>query len=588
MSKSVLRSFVFISTTVLLSRYVAMAAGTGSSAQAPALYDTFQPPSSGGTYEDPVFGTTIKRVSAAMTMTDNASRSGLTTIGTEYSTASPFNSDGSRLILQHNSYFGLYNGNGDYLRDLPFAAHTSSEPRWSRTDPNVLYFVNGNSLKKLEVASGAITNLRTFSEYGSISGMGESDISRDGDHFVFAGDRRHVFVYEISSGTKGQTLDTSGHSFNNLYITPNNSVALGWLANGSGRYNGVELFDRNMNFQRQLTHAIGHQHLTRDTNGDDVLIWNNSNDAQPIACQNGIVKVRLSDARQTCLLELDWSLAVHITAGDGDGWAFVETYAPSDPFPQSSNWAPYTNEILQVKLDGSETRRLLHHRSRPHDSYVYQPKVSVSRDGSKLAFTSNQNLQQIQGYPSTYSDAYFVNVPGSATPPAPSDPNTPAPTPTPAPQSPPPTPPAPGTPAPTPTPAPQAPTGTLTAVTHEQDNPAVAYTGSWAKNGLPSHSGGSAYLAMDAGARATFTFSGKGASWVGYRDEWSGTAIVRVDGVIKGTVDTASSPGQPRATLYSISGLSNGSHTLTIEATGTRGAGSAGSWVWVDGFSVIR
>jgi hypothetical protein len=567
-----------------------MAAGTGSGVQPPASYDTFTPPAMGGTYPDPAYGTVIKRVSSAMSMTDNAGSGGLTTIGTEYSTVSPFNSDNSRMILQHNSYFGLYDGNGAYLRDLPFAVNTSTEPRWSRTDPDTLFFVSGNSLNRLKVSSGAISNVRTFSEYSSISGKGESDISRDGDHFVFAGDNRHIFVYEISSNTKGQTLDGSGHNFNNLYIAGNNSVAVGWLPSGSGRYQGVELFDRNMNFQRQLTHAIGHQDLTRDTNGDDVLIWNNSNDAQPIACQNGIVKVRLVDARQTCLLELDWSLAVHISAGDGDGWAFVETYAPSDPFPQSSSWAPYTNEILQVKLDGSETRRLLHHRSRPHDSYVYQPKVSVSRDGTKLAFTSNQNLQQIHGYPSTYSDAYFVNVPGSATSTTPTDttPSTPGPTPTPAPQTPAPTTPSPNTPAPAPTPAPQTPTGTISAVTHEQDNPAVAYTGSWAKNGLPSHSGGSAYLAMDAGARATFTFSGKGASWVGYRDEWSGTAIVRVDGVVKGTIDTAASPEKPRTTLYSISGLSNGSHTLTIEATGTRGAGSAGSWVWVDGFAVIK
>ena len=131
-------------------------------------------------------------------------------------------------------------------------------------------------------------------------------------------------------------------------------------------------------------------HLTLDTNGEDVLIWTNSADAQPIACQNGIVKVRLANAQQTCLLELDWNLAVHISAPDGNGWAIVETYAPRDPLPQSSTWAPYTNEILQVKLDGSETRRLVHHRSRPFDSYVYQPKVTVSRDGASSLSRSSR------------------------------------------------------------------------------------------------------------------------------------------------------------------------------------------------------
>jgi hypothetical protein len=577
MSKLFRRSLVFSSALLAYSSIVVLAANTTSSSMAPPAYDTFVPPQSGGTYVDPAFGTSVRRLSDAMNMTDNAGRGGLTTVSTEYSTASPFNRDNSRLILQHSSYFGLYDGNGTYLRDLPFAVNASTEPRWSRTDANVLFYVTGNSLMRLDVASGATSVVRTFSEYGSINGKGESDISRDGDHFVFAGDNRYVFVYEISSGSKGQVLDTAGRAFNNLYIASNNSVALGWIATGSGRFSGVELFDRNMNFQRQLTHAIGHQHLTSDTNGEDVLIWTNSNDAQPIACSNGIVKVRLADAQQTCLLQLDWSLAVHITAGDGNGWAYVETYAPGNPFPQSPAWVPYANEILQVKLDGSETRRLVHHRSRPFDSYVYQPKATVSRDGSKLVFTSNQDLQAILGYPSLYSDVYLINVTGGATTPTtPPDPSTPTPAPTPTPPS-----------GPAPTPAPIPPTSGGSGL-FEESSPAIAYTGSWSANQQAGHSGGGARLSMDAGSGAAFVFSGTGASWVGYRDEWSGIATIRVDGVVKGTVDTYATPQQARAVLYSIGGLSNGTHTLTVEATGTRSAASAGSWIWVDAFVASR
>ncbi len=583
MSRLFRRSLVF-STTMALSGIVAFAASTSTSSMAPVNYGTFEPPAKGGTYEDPAFGTTVKRLSDAMNMTDNAGSGSLLSIGTEYSTASPFNSDNSRLILQHNSYFGLYDGNGNYLSDLPFAVNVSTEPRWARNDPNSLFYVKGNSLMKLNVGSGSSSVVKTFGEYGSINGMGESDISRDGDHFVFAGDNRHVFVYEISSGTKGQTLDTAGKAFNQLYIASNNSVAVGWIANGSGRYQGVELYDRNMNFQRQLTHAIGHMDLTVD-NGQDVLIWNNSNDSQPIACQNGIVKVRLSDAQQTCLLELSWSLAVHITAPDGNGWAFVETYDPKDPFPQSSAWAPYTNEILQVKLDGSETRRLVHHRSRPSgDRYVYQPKVTSSRDGSKLAFTSNQSLQSIYGYPGDYSDGYMIQVSGSSTTPSTDPAGTPLPTPPPTSPNTPPTSPTTPTPAPTPIPPPPAGGGSLV----EQNSSSVSYVGSWAPNGQATNSGGSAVLSMDQGSTATFVFSGKGASWIGYRDEWSGIATIKVDGVVKGTVDTYAPSDVSQATLYTISGLSNGTHSLTIEVTGTRRPGAAGSWIWVDAFAVSR
>jgi len=106
---------------------------------------------------------------------------------------------------------------------------------------------------------------------------------------------------------------------------------------------------------------------------------------------------------------------VHITAGDGDGWVFVETYDPCDA-PATAAWKPYANEILQVKLDGKETRRLLHHRSRQTANYGYQPRLSASRDGSTLVYTSNYNLQSLLGLPAGYTDAFLVAVPGTPAP----------------------------------------------------------------------------------------------------------------------------------------------------------------------------
>src|SRR4051812_19840546 len=83
------------------------AAAAADTAKTPSEYDTFQPPAVGGTYVDGTFGSTIRRVSNAMN-THNADRGGnLTWISDEYSTASPFNSDNSKLLLVHESYFAL-------------------------------------------------------------------------------------------------------------------------------------------------------------------------------------------------------------------------------------------------------------------------------------------------------------------------------------------------------------------------------------------------------------------------------------------------------------------------------------------------
>jgi hypothetical protein len=533
-------------------------------------YDSLVPPPAGATYSDPVFGSTIKRVSNAQA-TPNASGGGyLTWIENEYSTMSAFNTDNSKFILVHQSYFGLYDGpTGAYMYALPLEIIASSEPRWSRKDNVTLYYHSGNQLKSYNISTGGISVVHTFSEYTAISGNGEMDISLDGDHFVFVGDNEFVFVYQISTDKKFGVFDAGAVNFDSVYITPDNNVILSWYTVGTARYTGQELFDINMNFLRQVGHADGHKDVTSDANGDEVLIWTNSADPQPIAnCQNGIVKIRLADATQTCLLQLGWSLAVHISAPDGNGTVFVDTEAPSNPESGSSGWVSYTDELLQIKLDGSGATRLAHHRSRPVNSYNWEPKLSTSRDGTRLLFASNYDLSNIEKYPVEYSDTYLMVLNGSTA--ASSSPNTSTPTPS----------------SPTPPPSNPTPPSSSTVIQYEEDNPAVQYTGTWYPNYGAFNIGGSATMAMDANSQAQLTFTGTGVQWIGFSDPWSGVAQVYVDGTLRATVDTFSATQQAQAVQYSVSNLNSGSHTLTIVATGNHSSGSAGSWVWVNAFDV--
>ncbi|MBI2566983.1 MAG: PKD domain-containing protein [Candidatus Schekmanbacteria bacterium] len=411
-SRPVVRVLFALIPLVIMAQPARASVSDGQS-HPPSDYYTMTPPSRGASYVDPAFGTSVKRLSDALATTSSLSSGSLTYVVNEYSSMSAFNSDSSRLLLQHDSYCALYDGNGNYVRDLPFSINSGSEPRWSRLNPDVLYFISGNQLRSYNVSSTVNTLVHAFTEYAQISGKGESDISADGDHFVFAGDNRYIFVYQISTDTKGAVLDTAGQGgFDQLYLSASNYVVVGWYATGTTRYHGVELYTQNMAFVRNLARALGHMDIGRDTTGADVLIWASSADPQPL-CNNGVVKIRLSDGLQTCLLSLDWSLAIHVSAPDNGGFAIVDTYAPSDPDPRIT-WPAYTNELLQVKLDGSGTSRLAHHRSRPLNDYLYQPKPSVSPDGTKVAYSSNFGLQDTLGYPTNYSDVYLVSLSGSS------------------------------------------------------------------------------------------------------------------------------------------------------------------------------
>ena len=268
MTSLAIRSLLLGAICVLL-QHSGLAYVTDPQLYAPVNYFTLRPPAAGATYVDPAFGTEVTRISDALSTPDAANVGMLGFIANEYSTMTPFNADNSRLLLQHQSYFALYDGEGQYLSDLPFEITASSEPRWSRHDANLLYYVTGNQLKQFDTASRTASAVHTFPEYSVVNGRGESDICFDGDHFVLVGDHQQIFTYDISTDTKGPVLATEGiGGFDNVQITPDDHVLVSWYASGPGRYQGVELFDRDMNFLRQVSTVIGHMDVTRDVGGD--------------------------------------------------------------------------------------------------------------------------------------------------------------------------------------------------------------------------------------------------------------------------------------------------------------------------------
>ena len=118
---------------------VAHAYLTDAGVYVPLNYFTFLPPAAGGSYVDTNFGTSIKRLSNALGTKSAITSGNLTQITNEYSTMSPFNTDNSYLIIQHDSYFGLYSGAGDYLSESRAGARPGPPRRspgaWDRATP---------------------------------------------------------------------------------------------------------------------------------------------------------------------------------------------------------------------------------------------------------------------------------------------------------------------------------------------------------------------------------------------------------------------------------------------------------------------
>lgn len=120
------------------------------------------------------------------------------------------------------------------------------------------------------------------------------------------------------------------------------------------------------------------------------------------------------------------------------------------------------------------------------------------------------------------------------------------------------------------------------AIRAEEDNPFITYSGFWDRNTARVFSEGAAFRAQNAGASATFTFTGTSVSWIGARkSSGGGTANVYLDGTFVRTVTLRETyPTEAyQATIFRIDGLTSGRHELKIVAAGD-------GHVYVDAFDV--
>jgi hypothetical protein len=106
---------------------------------------------------------------------------------------------------------------------------------------------------------------------------------------------------------------------------------------------------------------------------------------------------------------------------------------------------------------------------------------------------------------------------------------------------------------------------------YEETDASVSFTAGWIQgdSGWP-WSGDTAAYSVTPGAQATFTFTGKSVTWLGYRSNRSGIARVFVDGVFVSEVDMFARTDEVRVPIFTMSGLTDSVHTLTIEVTGLK------------------
>lgn len=285
---------------------------------------------------------------------------------------------------------------------------------------------------------------------------------------------RHVVVYHRDRGRFGdRALDISGRSVNWVQVT-DTRVLVGYnlspescapdiaeherFYDREGRLLGcqpIRIFGTDLQPVWDGDHTLlapywGHGDVGIDTGDRNREVWVTSNAFLPVpdprrfpsaavapeSCWNSFVRFTLDrPSAPTCLKTggagdqqpaFSWDLASHVALPSrGSRWAYVTLYrgagdvqyAPvaassssgSEPCRQCT--VPFQNEIIAVRLDGKEVRRLAHHHSSRHlpgdNSYNWMPRASVDGGGRWLLFNSNFGV----GPSALDTDVYLLQLP---------------------------------------------------------------------------------------------------------------------------------------------------------------------------------
>jgi hypothetical protein len=369
------------------------------------------------------FGTRVTRLT-------NSRSSGHNGIKPQYSKRQAWNLDETLMLLLDygNGSMRLYNGaTYQFIMDLPDVS--GDDVFWSPTDPDLIFFNRDSVLNSYRVSNQTVTMLHDFAPYNFAYSNGEGNLSADGRYYAYVGKYYNFNTYENTFSdikvydlvtnkiisTMALPADLSG--FDWVSVSPSgNYVVIDYADKETGRYHGVEVYDRNLNFIWQKPIGAGHSDLGYDGSNQEVLIMDRYDDNTNIT---HIMKFRLSDGQETELLELNQSFDLHISCRNQQrrGWCFISTFDYTDRLTDDSlSWLPFEDEVFALKMDGSgNVQRLAHHHSRrytpqnyePVDStYAAEPHATVSRNGNRILFGSNWRLNMAE---SASVDTYVID-----------------------------------------------------------------------------------------------------------------------------------------------------------------------------------
>ena len=380
-------------------------------------------PALGGTFVDPVFGTTIRRI------TNEPAQQSSSDI---YASNGWWNAN-STLFVHNTGAVGVGRvaidvETGAQLRTNVPGGTAQVVHTFDPVDADVWYYFQNADLRQFSIATGlsSPSPIKTFNSPVERLGGSVDWIDRSGRYFLVAYSG-HLHVWDKANDDVYQGEVPFQVLTGWAGISPDGNYVVTVTEDGAKR-----------NF---TSYKIDHGKRTLSTSG--VLFWNmcgshgdlvSASDGNTylvtFECQDQKAVYRvdvtirqdgtLDDADKNnqrsqnwMLLGLDFLDDGHfscVSSGSNRDWCFisVESESVNPTFGNEGQWQrPYMQEVIAVQVvPPFSVKRFAHHRSRDMQVYFHQPRVSASWDGQRVAFASNFGYD---ANPAEYADIYVLD-----------------------------------------------------------------------------------------------------------------------------------------------------------------------------------
>ncbi|BAV47548.1 hypothetical protein MLTONO_2645 [Mesorhizobium loti] len=308
-----------------------------------------------------------------------------------YSSAQAWNADQSLLLIV-NGCGGMCFLDGRTYVPL-FHRNRSTECEWHPRDPELMICVGGRQISTWAPRTDHEDIVFTSAAYSKLQfGPNKGNPSRDGNRIAVRATRNDgkavVFGYDLKERQKfpdidlGQLPGTTGScSISPLGINIVCSQAL------SDDHEPTFVFsiDGVLRQKWMEHHRPGHGDMTVDADGSEISVGISKSDPDKYQ----VIKRRLADGKVTLLMKYGEAMHASLRSLDRPGWVFLSYGGTPDEISQHPDWAPYAQQVIALRMDGSgEVRRIVDTQN-VHFDYWSETHASPSPDGSQVVWSSN-------------------------------------------------------------------------------------------------------------------------------------------------------------------------------------------------------